>query len=191
MGYGYVLRKGRRADAVAAFADPELEVFPRGTGPSSPRLDSRGAALALASCAQPTANYPLKGDVKPHANVARAHKLPMHGIDVSRWQGKIDWASVKSAGTQVRLHQGDRGRRPYSIRASSRTGTAPPRPASPAAPTISCTGAGRRTSRRPGSAATSRTTPRRCRRCSTSNGTATRAPARRSCRARPRSRRSG
>src|SRR3954451_15943778 len=57
-------------------------------------------ALALASCAQPTGYYPLKTDAKPHANVARAHNLPVHGIDVSRWQGKIDWASVKSAGTK-------------------------------------------------------------------------------------------
>ena len=26
--------------------------------------------------------------------------MPIHGIDVSRWQGKIDWASVHGAGTQ-------------------------------------------------------------------------------------------
>ena len=35
-----------------------------------------------------------------NAKVARAHALPIHGIDVSRWQGKIDWASVRAAGTQ-------------------------------------------------------------------------------------------
>ena len=35
-----------------------------------------------------------------NAKVARAHALPIHGIDVSRWQGKIDWASVGAAGTQ-------------------------------------------------------------------------------------------
>ena len=58
-------------------------------------------ALALASCAGPTATYyPAKSDVKPHPKVARAHQHPIHGIDVSRWQGKIDWASVRSAGTQ-------------------------------------------------------------------------------------------
>jgi len=56
--------------------------------------------LALASCAQPTGYYPAKSDVKPHPNVARAHTLPVHGIDVSRWQGRIDWASVRAAGTQ-------------------------------------------------------------------------------------------
>jgi lysozyme len=55
--------------------------------------------LALASCAQQT-YYPAKTDVRPHAAVARAHSLPIHGIDVSRWQGQIDWASVRGAGTQ-------------------------------------------------------------------------------------------
>lgn len=44
--------------------------------------------------------YPLKGDVKPHAGVAEAHDYPNHGIDVSKWQGHIDWAQVKNAGTK-------------------------------------------------------------------------------------------
>jgi lysozyme len=59
-----------------------------------------GATLALASCAQPTSSYPAKSDVRPYPKVAKAQKLPIHGIDVSRWQGKIDWASVRAAGTQ-------------------------------------------------------------------------------------------
>ena len=32
--------------------------------------------------------------------MARAQTLPIHGIDVSRWQGRIDWAAVRGAGTQ-------------------------------------------------------------------------------------------
>ena len=58
--------------------------------------------LALASCAQQqNARYAEKlGDVKPHPGVAAAHRLPIQGIDVSRWQGKIDWASVAEAGKQ-------------------------------------------------------------------------------------------
>jgi lysozyme len=32
--------------------------------------------------------------------VDRARALPIHGIDVSKWQGRIDWASVRDAGTQ-------------------------------------------------------------------------------------------
>ena len=59
------------------------------------------AAAALASCAiLPTNRYPTKSDVRPHAGVARAHELPIHGIDVSKWQGTVDWAAVRAAGTQ-------------------------------------------------------------------------------------------
>lgn len=44
--------------------------------------------------------YPAKGDNKPHPGVARAHSLPIHGIDVSRHQGRIDWRAVAQAGTR-------------------------------------------------------------------------------------------
>src|SRR5690606_30808246 len=44
--------------------------------------------------------YPTKGDNKPHPGVARAHALPVHGIDVSRHQGTIDWHAVARAGTR-------------------------------------------------------------------------------------------
>lgn len=57
------------------------------------------AAAALAGCAQ-RASLDRLGDAKPHPGVARAHGLPVHGIDVSKWQGRIDWASVAAAGTQ-------------------------------------------------------------------------------------------
>jgi lysozyme len=60
-----------------------------------------GAALGLASCAVlPGGRYPAKGDAKPHAGVQTAHTYPVHGIDISKWQGPVDWASVKAAGTQ-------------------------------------------------------------------------------------------
>jgi lysozyme len=39
-------------------------------------------------------------DRKPHDGVSRAHALPVQGIDVSNWQGDIDWTRVRSAGTQ-------------------------------------------------------------------------------------------
>jgi lysozyme len=38
--------------------------------------------------------------LRPHPGVASAHNFPIHGIDISRWQGDIDWASVKAAGTR-------------------------------------------------------------------------------------------
>ena len=44
--------------------------------------------------------YPAKGDNAPHPGVARAHSLPIHGIDVSRHQGDIDWYAVARAGTR-------------------------------------------------------------------------------------------
>src|SRR5207253_881242 len=28
----------------------------------------------------------------------RAHTLPVHGVDVSKWQGEIDWAAVRDSG---------------------------------------------------------------------------------------------
>ncbi len=57
--------------------------------------------LAVASCSvAERAHYPAKGDAKPHDGVASAQGFPIHGIDVSRWQGEIDWAAVRAARTQ-------------------------------------------------------------------------------------------
>ncbi|HEY0354262.1 MAG TPA: GH25 family lysozyme, partial [Enterovirga sp.] len=56
------------------------------------------AGLALASCAGDRSA--IMGDARPHPGVAKARALPIHGIDVSKWQGRIDWASVRDAGTQ-------------------------------------------------------------------------------------------
>ncbi|WP_246733915.1 glycoside hydrolase family 25 protein, partial [Oharaeibacter diazotrophicus] len=69
------------------------------------------ALLALGGCGffgEPDApavvtthnRYPTKGDDKPHPGVARAHRHPVHGIDVSRYQGRIDWNQVAGAGTK-------------------------------------------------------------------------------------------
>lgn len=61
-------------------------------------------ALGLASCAVgPTttsSRYPTKSDVRPHHGVAKAHRLPIHGVDISKWQGTVDWAALRQAGTQ-------------------------------------------------------------------------------------------
>ncbi len=59
------------------------------------------AALAgLAACSNGSDFYPTKGDVKPHPGVAKAKLHPIQGIDISKWQGPVDWASVRAAGTQ-------------------------------------------------------------------------------------------
>ena len=59
-------------------------------------------ALGLASCAVlPSASrYPTKGDARPHEGVATAHRLPIHGVDISKWQGEVDWAALRQAGTK-------------------------------------------------------------------------------------------
>ena len=56
------------------------------------------AALVLASCAGQN-SYPQTSQTRLHPGVVRAQARPIQGIDVSKWQGKIDWASVRSAGT--------------------------------------------------------------------------------------------
>lgn len=59
------------------------------------------AAIALlGGCVAMEGHYPAKGDARPHAGVAQAHSYPIHGIDISRWQGEIDWTAVKRAGTR-------------------------------------------------------------------------------------------
>jgi lysozyme len=44
--------------------------------------------------------YPDKSDADFHDGVARAHGKPVQGIDVSRWQGDIDWHRVRASGTR-------------------------------------------------------------------------------------------
>ena len=46
------------------------------------------------------ARQPYLADIDPHEGVARAHAMPVQGIDVSNWQGDINWDKVHAAGTQ-------------------------------------------------------------------------------------------
>src|SRR3990170_4538164 len=58
-------------------------------------------AFGLASCAvAPSSRYPMKSDARPHSGVSTAHRLPIHGVDISKWQGKVDWAALRQAGTK-------------------------------------------------------------------------------------------
>lgn len=58
-------------------------------------------ATLLACLAEPAlALYPKKGDSAPHHGVRDARRKIIQGIDVSRWQGEIDWEKVKDAGTR-------------------------------------------------------------------------------------------
>ncbi|KUJ85316.1 glycoside hydrolase [Ruegeria marisrubri] len=63
---------------------PEVETA---TGP-----DYRALARSLVT-------YPKFGDADPHSWKGRGPtSFPIHGIDVSRWQGDIDWPTAKAAG---------------------------------------------------------------------------------------------
>src|SRR4051794_23447408 len=54
-------------------------------------------AVMLASCARlPMA--PIEGDNRPHPGVNRARNLPIQGIDISRYQGDVDFGRLRAAG---------------------------------------------------------------------------------------------
>jgi lysozyme len=63
---------------------------------------SAALLLTLAGCSSGDnrGGVHSQGDIKPHEGVASAQNYPKHGIDVSKWQGEIDWAQVKAAGTK-------------------------------------------------------------------------------------------
>jgi len=58
--------------------------------------------LALGGCSvtESTGFYATATDVRPHPGVAHAKRYPIHGVDVSKWQGEIDWKALKAAGVQ-------------------------------------------------------------------------------------------
>ena len=53
-------------------------------------------SLLLAGCG--AAQIALHGDADPHPGVGRAHSLPVQGIDISKYQGDVDWSRVRKAG---------------------------------------------------------------------------------------------
>jgi lysozyme len=55
-------------------------------------------ALVAASVSGRAALSRSLSDKKPHEGVAAAHAMPIQGIDVSYWQGEIDWQKVRDAG---------------------------------------------------------------------------------------------
>src|SRR5829696_4386053 len=77
-----------------AFIPPAARVETRGL---ADQARARPAASPTPKSIEIAASAPLPMPRQRNAKVARAHALPIHGIDVSRWQGKIDWASVRAA----------------------------------------------------------------------------------------------
>ena len=56
------------------------------------------SALLAASAGDRLALSRTLRDAKPHNGVAAAHTMPIQGIDVSYWQGDINWETVREAG---------------------------------------------------------------------------------------------
>lgn len=82
------------------FTRPDFEMFP-----SSlvfwPRLIGKAFIVAsviplLAGC---FSYGVVKGDNAPHPGVSRARALPIQGLDISRYQGHVDFAKAREAGT--------------------------------------------------------------------------------------------
>ncbi|MCB1364785.1 MAG: glycoside hydrolase family 25 protein [Rhodobacteraceae bacterium] len=72
-----------------------------GCGHRAPRLPEPvpAAAPGAVQRADALVTYPEFGDADPHRWTGRAPpSYPVHGIDVSRWQGEIDWATARAAG---------------------------------------------------------------------------------------------
>jgi lysozyme len=57
-------------------------------------------AVALGSCGGGMKQVIADGDVDPHPAVARAHGMPVQGIDISKYQGIVDWDRVRDAGVR-------------------------------------------------------------------------------------------
>lgn len=66
----------------------------------TPGLAVGVVVAAVVGCTMAPDYYPRKSDAKPHPGVSKALTMPVHGIDVSRWQAKIDWNEVRDAGTK-------------------------------------------------------------------------------------------
>ena len=53
----------------------------------------------MAQATRSVADYPRFHDTAPHAWEGKAPwQYPLHGIDVSKWQGEIDWGRVRASG---------------------------------------------------------------------------------------------
>lgn len=82
-----------------------------GCGAPAPEVSrSYGAAASLSAVSLP-ATPPRFDDHKPHDWIGRSPwNYSVHGIDVSKWQGDIDWATVRASGVSfafIKATEGD------------------------------------------------------------------------------------
>ena len=65
----------------------------------------------LAACARgPAHRAAIPGDNDPHPGVSRARSLPIQGLDVARYQGRIDFNAARSGGTHFVYIKGTEGK---------------------------------------------------------------------------------
>ncbi|MEP0990883.1 MAG: GH25 family lysozyme [Tateyamaria sp.] len=71
----------------------------RRTPELSPHETQAAAQVVPTYPVQQFTTYPTFGDADPHEwDGRRPTSYPIHGIDISRWQGEIDWATAKQSG---------------------------------------------------------------------------------------------
>jgi lysozyme len=79
--------------ALPVLSLPDFKNFVMGLGKA---LFAGAISTALAGCFTYGA---IKGDNKPHPGVAAARAMPIQGIDISRYQGRVDYNAARKAGT--------------------------------------------------------------------------------------------
>ena len=57
----------------------------------------------LAACGRSPGRHAIPGDNDPHPGVNRARALPIQGLDVARYQGRIDFHKARAGGTYAQL----------------------------------------------------------------------------------------
>ena len=114
-------------------------------------------AVALAGCgAVPTCSTRGGGPHKSQFTGPFPQDFPIHGIDVSKYQGNVDWQAVHDGGIQFAWLKATEGADHHRSEIPARTGWRRKRRACRAAPIISSIGAGPGRRRLPGSNATCR-----------------------------------
>lgn len=68
-----------------------------------------GAVAIMAALAGCYSYEVVRGDNSPHRGVKDAWGLPVQGLDVSRYQGRINFASARNAGTRFVFMKGTEG----------------------------------------------------------------------------------
>ncbi len=68
------------------------------------------AVVTLAACARNGIGGPIEGDNRPHSGVARARALPIQGMDIARYQGRIDFSEARRSGMHFVFMKSTEGR---------------------------------------------------------------------------------